>query len=86
MKNLTVCLLSVVFYSGYVFAETPLGIDMSYRSVFKQYGVPENDTVAKFFRDTDDGRDYVKDMVVPSDFFNSYTPRSEEHTSELQSH
>jgi hypothetical protein len=66
-------LLVIVLYSGHAAASNPLGFDLSYSTVFKENGIPENDTVAKLFRDANARQKGFEDMAIPSDIFKSYT-------------
>ena len=73
--NIILTLVGVLFVSNLAAdsATNPFGWDLSYQQLFKANGLPENDTVAKFYRDAVDVNTSqplnMKGMALPQELF-----------------
>ncbi|HED35322.1 MAG TPA: hypothetical protein ENJ08_14090 [Gammaproteobacteria bacterium] len=52
-------------------ADNPFGWDLSYKSVFKDADVPENDTMLKYFVDSYQKEGQLKSMALPENLFSN---------------
>lgn len=50
-------------------ADNPFSWDLSYKPVFQDAGVPENDTMLKYFVDSEQKKGQLKRMAIPEDLF-----------------